>query len=108
MLSQISLSALAVVSAGLSVPSSTRLLADRITTAVVDEIGPDTDVTVVELRCHPAVLVVIGGAAPRSILFCRSKNEEREIWDGFRYGPEAAREAFAMDEAFPIEALDEA
>jgi Xaa-Pro aminopeptidase len=54
-----------------------------------------------------AVLVVIGGTAPRSILFCRAKNEEREIWDGFRYGPEAAREAFEMDEAFPIEALDE-
>jgi Xaa-Pro aminopeptidase len=54
-----------------------------------------------------SVLLVIGGEAPRSILFCRSKNEEREIWDGFRYGPEAAREAFEMDEAFPIEALDE-
>lgn len=54
-----------------------------------------------------AVLAVIGGAEARSILFCRSKDEEREIWDGFRYGPEAAREAFGMDEAFPIEALDE-
>ncbi|MPZ44894.1 MAG: M24 family metallopeptidase [Betaproteobacteria bacterium] len=54
-----------------------------------------------------AVLVVIGGAAPRSILFCRPKNEEREIWDGFRYGPQAARETFEMDEAYPIEALDE-
>jgi Xaa-Pro aminopeptidase len=54
-----------------------------------------------------SVLVVIGGEAPRSILFCRPRNEEREIWDGLRYGPEAAREAFEMDEAFPIEALDE-
>jgi Xaa-Pro aminopeptidase len=54
-----------------------------------------------------AVLAVIGGAEPRSILFCRPKHEEREIWEGFRYGPEAAREAFGMDEAFPIEALDE-
>ncbi|MGH8636561.1 MAG: aminopeptidase P N-terminal domain-containing protein [Burkholderiales bacterium] len=54
-----------------------------------------------------AVLVVIGGAAPRSILFCRPKNEEREIWDGFRYGPQVAREMFEMDEAYPIESLDE-
>ena len=54
-----------------------------------------------------AVLVVIGGAAPRSILFCRPKNEEREIWDGLRYGPEDARAAFGMDEAFPIDDLDE-
>src|SRR5205085_8510688 len=38
-----------------------------------------------------AVLVLSGGSAPRSILFCRDKDQEREIWDGFRYGPEAAR-----------------
>ncbi|MCC7082925.1 MAG: aminopeptidase P N-terminal domain-containing protein [Burkholderiales bacterium] len=54
-----------------------------------------------------AVLVVIGGAVARSILFCRPKNEEREIWDGLRYGPEGARAAFDMDEAFAFEALDE-
>src|SRR5690606_36769075 len=54
-----------------------------------------------------AVLAVIGRAEARSILFCRLKDEEREIGDGFRYGPEAAREAFGMDEAFPIEGLDE-
>ena len=52
-----------------------------------------------------AVLVL--AAQGRSILFCREKNEEREIWDGFRYGPEAARERFGFDEAYPIAALDE-
>jgi Xaa-Pro aminopeptidase len=46
-------------------------------------------------------------AQGRSILFCRERSEEREIWDGFRYGPEAARERFAFDEAWPIGALDE-
>jgi FMN reductase len=40
----------AVVSAGLNVPSSTRLLADRLAAAVVAELGPDTRVDVVELR----------------------------------------------------------
>ncbi|RPI47558.1 MAG: M24 family metallopeptidase, partial [Betaproteobacteria bacterium] len=54
-----------------------------------------------------AVFVLVGGSAPRSLLFCRSKDPEREIWDGFRYGPEAARAAFAMDETFPVEQLDE-
>ena len=54
-----------------------------------------------------AVLVVIAGAEQRSILFCRSRNEEREIWDGFRYGPERAKETFGFDESYPIEALDE-
>ncbi len=54
-----------------------------------------------------AVLVLIAGAAPQSILFCREKNLEREIWDGFRYGPAAAREQFAVDAAYPIAQLDE-
>jgi len=42
----------------------------------------------------------------RQILFCREKNPEREIWDGFRYGPETAREIFGFDEAYPIGELD--
>jgi Xaa-Pro aminopeptidase len=54
-----------------------------------------------------AVLVVVAGPKPRTVLFCREKNEEREIWDGFRYGPDAARERFGFDEAHPIEDLDE-
>jgi Xaa-Pro aminopeptidase len=52
-----------------------------------------------------AVLVLT--AQGKSILFCRERSEEREIWDGFRHGPEAARERFAFDEAYPIAALDE-
>ena len=54
-----------------------------------------------------AVLVLVAGATPRSILFCREKHAEREVWDGFRYGPEAARDAFGFDEAHPIARLDE-
>lgn len=53
-----------------------------------------------------AVVVLIAGKAPRHILFCREKNEEREIWDGFRYGPAAAREVFAFDETFSFDTLD--
>ena len=54
-----------------------------------------------------AVLVLAGGKVPRSILFCREKNAERETWDGFRYGPQGANERFGFDEAHPIAALDE-
>jgi len=54
-----------------------------------------------------AVLVLLGGEKPQSILFCREKNLEREIWDGFRYGPEAARAHFGFDAAYPIAQLDE-
>ncbi len=55
-----------------------------------------------------AVLVIVAGDEVRSILFCRDKDIEREIWDGFRYGPQAAQEAFGVDEARSIETLDKA
>jgi Xaa-Pro aminopeptidase len=54
-----------------------------------------------------AVLVILAGDKPQSIIFCREKNLEREIWDGFRHGPEGAREKLGFDAAFPIEQLDE-
>ena len=54
-----------------------------------------------------AVLVMMLGPRARSILFCREKNVEREIWDGFRFGPELAREQFGFDEAYPIAELDQ-
>lgn len=54
-----------------------------------------------------SVLVLVGGDQPKSVLFCRDKDLEREIWDGFRYGPDAAREIFGFDEAYSITRLDE-
>ena len=54
-----------------------------------------------------SVLVIALGKKPRHILFCREKNLEREIWDGYRFGPEVAREAFGFDEAYPIGELDQ-
>jgi Xaa-Pro aminopeptidase len=56
-----------------------------------------------------AVLVLVaatGDTPARAILFCREKNLEREIWDGYRHGPEAARLAFGFDEAHAIDELD--
>jgi Xaa-Pro aminopeptidase len=55
-----------------------------------------------------AALVIVAGESPKSMLFCRSRNEEREIWEGLRHGPEAAREGFGFDEAQAVDALDEA
>ena len=53
-----------------------------------------------------AALVIVAGPRPKSLLFCRTKDPERETWDGFRYGLEAARERFGFDEAHPFEELD--
>ncbi len=57
-----------------------------------------------------AVLVITAAsekAPARHILFCRDKDVEREIWDGFRYGPLLARETFGFDEVYTIAQLDE-
>ena len=54
-----------------------------------------------------AVLVIVAGSEPKSILFCRDKNIERELWEGFRFGPDAAREQFGFDEAHSFSSMDE-
>jgi Xaa-Pro aminopeptidase len=53
-----------------------------------------------------AVLVFIAGEHLQSILFCRDKDIDKEIWDGFRHGPEGAREAFGFDAAHSIKEFD--
>lgn len=60
---------IAVVTAGLSSPSSSRLLADRLSTAVVDEVGAGTEVEVVELREHARDLAdnLVTGFPPSSL-----------------------------------------
>src|SRR5688572_20243570 len=54
---------------------------------------------------EPEAVVVL--TPEKALLFCRERNPEREIWEGFRYGPEAARERFGFDEAYPIGSLDQ-
>ena len=53
-----------------------------------------------------AVVVLVAGKRPRQILFCRDKNEAMEIWDGYRFGPKAAADAFGFDAAYPYAELD--
>lgn len=53
-----------------------------------------------------AVLVLLVSDTPQSLLFCRSKNAERELWEGFRFGPDAARERFGFDAAYALDDLD--
>ncbi len=58
---------------------------------------------------EPESVLVLTATADKthSVLFCRDKNEEREIWDGHRFGPAAARERFGFDEAHGMAALEE-
>jgi Xaa-Pro aminopeptidase len=52
-----------------------------------------------------AWLVVTGDG--RSTLFCQPKDLEREIWDGYRLGPEAAVGALGVDAAYPVTELEQ-
>jgi Xaa-Pro aminopeptidase len=52
-----------------------------------------------------ALVLVAHEERLQSILFCREKIPEREIWDGFRHGPDGACSLFGFDQAFPIAAL---
>ncbi len=55
-----------------------------------------------------AVLVLIPGRKHgESLLFCRERDPDREGWDGPRIGPEGAVDALGMDDAYPIDDLDE-
>ncbi|KLJ02311.1 aminopeptidase P N-terminal domain-containing protein [Luteimonas sp. FCS-9] len=55
-----------------------------------------------------AVLVLVPGRQHgETLLFCRERDPEREAWDGPRVGPEGAVDALGMDDAYPIDDLDE-
>ncbi len=51
-----------------------------------------------------ACLVITGDG--RSTLFCAPKDLEREIWDGYRLGPDAAPGALGVDAAMSINELE--
>ena len=46
------------------------------------------------------------GETYRYSLFCRERNREMEIWNGYRAGVEGAVEIYGADEAFAIDLLD--
>jgi Xaa-Pro aminopeptidase len=55
-----------------------------------------------------AVLVLIPGRKHgETLLFCRERDLEREGWDGPRAGQEGAVQQYGMDDAYPIEDMDE-
>lgn len=41
------------------------------------------------------------------IMFCRERDPERELWDGYIAGPERVCEQFGADDAFPIGDIDD-
>jgi Xaa-Pro aminopeptidase len=54
---------------------------------------------------EPKAWLVITGDG-KTTLFCQPKDLEREIWDGFRLGPDAAPAALGVDTAYSVDELD--
>ncbi len=55
-----------------------------------------------------AVIALIPGREHGEyVLFCRERNREMEIWNGYRAGQEGAMKQYGADDAFPISDLDE-
>ena len=54
---------------------------------------------------EPGAFLALTGDG-RSTLFCQPKDLEREIWDGYRLGPQAAPAELGVDAAHPMGDLD--
>ena len=55
-----------------------------------------------------SVLVLIPGRHHgQCLFFCRERDPERELWDGYRQGPEGLCNNFGADDAFPISDIDD-
>lgn len=55
-----------------------------------------------------AVLVLVPGREQgETILFCRNRDPEREVWDGPRAGQDGACERYGADDAFPVDDIDD-
>lgn len=55
-----------------------------------------------------SVLVLLPGRKQgETLFFCRDKNPERELWDGYRAGPEGLCAEYGADDAFPVDDIDD-
>ena len=55
-----------------------------------------------------AVMVLLPGREHGEyVLFCRERDRAREIWNGYRAGPEGAVAEYGADDAFPINDIDD-
>ena len=55
-----------------------------------------------------AVAVLVPGREHGEyVLFCRERDKERELWDGYRAGQEGAVVEYGANDAFPINDIDD-
>ncbi|KTG29855.1 Xaa-Pro aminopeptidase [Idiomarina sp. WRN-38] len=54
-----------------------------------------------------AVLLLVNGEKPQSLLFCQDKDPQQEVWHGLRLGYENAEQTLKVDAAEDIDAIEE-
>ena len=55
-----------------------------------------------------SVLVLVPGREKGEVIyFCREKDPDKELWDGYREGPEGLCASYGADDAFPINDIDD-
>ncbi|WP_299197318.1 Xaa-Pro aminopeptidase [uncultured Amphritea sp.] len=53
------------------------------------------------------LLLMPGRSEGQVVIFCRDRDPEMEIWNGYRAGPEGVCKQYGADQAYPIAELDE-
>lgn len=66
---------------------------------------PDSDLFWLTGWEDPGAAVWLRPGEGPFVLFVQPKDEDREVWDGFRHGPAGARRHFGADEAHEVSAL---
>jgi len=49
-----------------------------------------------------SLVVIFGGINPKSIIFCKPKDQTKEVWNGYIYGPKQACKEFLFDEGYSL------
>jgi Xaa-Pro aminopeptidase len=70
---------------------------------------PDSDFYYLTGFPEPEAVMVLVPGRPQGeyLLFCREKDPDKEIWDGYRAGLEGAVADYGADDAFPYSDLDD-
>jgi Xaa-Pro aminopeptidase len=70
---------------------------------------PDSDFYYLTGFAEPEAVAVLipGRKSAEYVLFCRERDLEKEVWNGFRAGQEGACEIYGADDSFPIGDLND-
>lgn len=56
---------------------------------------------------HAVLVLIPEREHGESVLFCRERDPDRELWDGFMVGPDGAVADYGVDDAFPVGDIDD-